>query len=121
MGGAVAAVESGYLKSALVDAHARHRARIESGEDVVVGVNRFTTTEPSPLTADLDAAVQSVDPAAEESAAKAVAAWRISRDAEPDAGAEARAALDQLRGRRSDRRQPDDGHAALRASRRHDG
>jgi (2R)-ethylmalonyl-CoA mutase len=97
MGGAVAAVEGGYLKSALVDAHARHRARIESGEAVVVGVNRFTTTEPSPLTADLDAAVQVIDPAAEESAAKAVAAWRSSRDAEPAAAAEATAALDQLK------------------------
>ena len=117
MGGAVAAVESGYLKSALVDAHARHRARIESGEDVVVGVNRFTTTEPSPLTADLDAAVQSVDPAAEESAAKAVAAWRISRDGDPSSAAEAAGRARPAPGRRRNRRQPDDGHAALRASR----
>ena len=97
MGGAVAAVESGYLKSALVDAHARHRSRVESGEEVVVGVNRFTSTEPSPLTADLDAAVQSVDPSAEESAAKAVAAWRISRDSDPSTAQEARVALEQLR------------------------
>jgi ethylmalonyl-CoA mutase len=97
MGGAIAAVESGYLKSALVGAHAHHRSRIESGEDVVVGVNRFQSTEPSPLTADLDTAVQSVDPDAEESAAKAVAAWRVSRDAEPVRAAEAHSALDQLR------------------------
>ena len=97
MGGAVAAVESGYLKSALVDAHARHRARIESGEDVVVGVNRFTTTEPSPLTADRAGAVQVIDPGAEESAVKAVAAWRDSRDADPVAAAEVRAALGQLK------------------------
>ncbi len=97
MGGAVAAVESGYLKSELVGAHARHRARVESGETVVVGVNRFTSSEPSPLTADLDHAVQSVDPAAEESAAKAVAAWRISRDSDPLRAAEAVAALEQLR------------------------
>jgi (2R)-ethylmalonyl-CoA mutase len=98
MGGAVAAVESGYLKSALVGAHALHRARVESGEDVVVGLNRFESTEPSPLTADLDTATQSVDPAAEESAVKAVAAWRDSRDADPEQAAEAAAALDQLAG-----------------------
>jgi (2R)-ethylmalonyl-CoA mutase len=42
LGGAVAAVESGYLKSALVSSLARRRRRIESGEDVVVGVNKFT-------------------------------------------------------------------------------
>ena len=49
MGGAVAAVESGYLKSALVSSLALRRRRIESGEDVVVGVNKFTETEPNPL------------------------------------------------------------------------
>jgi (2R)-ethylmalonyl-CoA mutase len=96
MGGAVAAVESGYLKSALVEAHAHHRARIESGEQVVVGVNRFTTTEPSPLTAELGTSVQAVDPAAEETAAKAVAAWRNSRDSDPARAAEAAGALVQL-------------------------
>jgi (2R)-ethylmalonyl-CoA mutase len=62
MGGAVAAVENGYLKSELVASHSRHRARVESGESVVVGVNAFTETEPNPLTADLDAAVQSRRP-----------------------------------------------------------
>src|ERR1039458_1839148 len=66
MGGVIPAVESGYLKSQLVGSHAARRARIESGEDKVVGVNCFETTEPSPLTADLDAAVQQVDPAAEQ-------------------------------------------------------
>jgi (2R)-ethylmalonyl-CoA mutase len=97
LGGAVAAVESGYLKSALVAAHAQHRVRVESGETVVVGVNRFQSTEVSPLTADLGSAVQTVDPAAEESAAKAVAAWRSSRDAEPARAAEVAAALAQLK------------------------
>jgi (2R)-ethylmalonyl-CoA mutase len=97
MGGAVAAVESGYLKSELVAAHTRHRARIESGADVVVGVNRFATTESSPLTADLGTAVQTVDPASEESAAKAVTAWRASRDADPERASETAAALTQLR------------------------
>jgi (2R)-ethylmalonyl-CoA mutase len=82
MGGAVAAVENGYLKSALVASHAARRARVESGEDVVVGVNRFTETEPSPLTADLDTAIQVVDPAVGHRAVDAVRAWRAARDAE---------------------------------------
>src|SRR3954451_24696434 len=81
MGGAVAAVESGYLKSALVSSHAQRRARVESGEDVVVGVNRFTETEPNPLTADLGTAVQTVDHDVEEQAVAAVRAWRAARDA----------------------------------------
>ncbi|MEP6695697.1 MAG: methylmalonyl-CoA mutase family protein [Pseudonocardiales bacterium] len=80
MGGAVAAVESGYMKSELVASLARHRRRVESGEAVVVGVNRFTTTEPNPLLADLDTAVQSVDPAGEQAAVEALARWRAERD-----------------------------------------
>jgi ethylmalonyl-CoA mutase len=81
MGGAVAAVESGYLKQALVAAHAERRRRIESGEQVVVGVNAFTNTEPSPLTADLDTAIQTVDPAAESAAIESLERWRAERDA----------------------------------------
>jgi (2R)-ethylmalonyl-CoA mutase len=80
MGGAIAAVESGYMKSELVSAHAARRARIESGEEVVVGVNRFETTEPSPLTADLDAAIQAADPEAEAAARRSVEAWKAQRD-----------------------------------------
>ncbi len=81
MGGAVAAVESGYMKSALVASHAERRRRIEAGEDVVVGVNRFTTTEPNPLTADLASAIMTVDPAVERRAVEGVRAWRAARDA----------------------------------------
>ncbi len=62
MGGAMAAVESGYLKSQLVSSHAERRARIESGEEKIIGVNAFESTEPNPLTADLDTAIQTVDP-----------------------------------------------------------
>jgi (2R)-ethylmalonyl-CoA mutase len=80
MGGAVAAVESGYMKSALVASHAARRARVESGEDVVVGLNRFTETEPNPLLADLDTAIEVVDPAVEQAAIDAVRAWRAGRD-----------------------------------------
>ncbi|WP_344046448.1 protein meaA [Nocardioides panacihumi] len=81
MGGAIAAVESGYMKSALVSSHAVRRSRIESGEEIVVGVNRFDTTEPSPLTADLDAAIMVADPQAEAAALASVEAWKAQRDA----------------------------------------
>ncbi len=80
MGGAVAAVESGYMKGQLVGSLAERRRRMESGEDVVVGVNRFESTEPNPLTADLDTAIQTVDPAVEAAAQEAVRAWRADRD-----------------------------------------
>src|SRR5258705_2365343 len=82
MGGAVAAIESGYLKQALVTSHAERRQRIESGEQVVVGVNAYENTEPSPLTADLDTAVQTVDPAAESAALSSLQKWRSERDSE---------------------------------------
>jgi (2R)-ethylmalonyl-CoA mutase len=80
MGGAIAAVESGYMKQQLVSSHAARRARIESGEDKVVGVNCFESTEPSPLTADLETAIQAPDPAAEQAAVESVRAWRAQRD-----------------------------------------
>ncbi|WP_260439805.1 protein meaA [Humibacillus xanthopallidus] len=97
MGGAVAAVESGYMKSALVASHAERRRRIESGEAVIVGLNRFETTEPNPLTADLETAIQTVDPGVERAAADAVRAWRERRDADPERRARAEAALARLR------------------------
>jgi len=81
LGGAVAAVESGYMKEALVGSHAVRRARIESGEEIIVGVNRFETTELSPLTADLDTAIQAADPEAEKAAIATVEAWKAQRDA----------------------------------------
>ncbi len=82
MGGAVAAVESGYMKQQLVSSHAERRARIEAGLDTVVGLNKFTTTEDNPLLADLDTAIQTVDPAVEAQAIADVEAWRASRDNE---------------------------------------
>jgi ethylmalonyl-CoA mutase len=92
MGGAIPAVESGYLKTQLVASHAARRARIESGEDKIVGVNCFETTEPSPLTADLNAAVQRVDPASEQAVLADLEEWRKRRDE-----TEALAALDRLK------------------------
>jgi (2R)-ethylmalonyl-CoA mutase len=80
MGGAIAAVESGYMKQALVSSHAARRSRIEAGEEIVVGVNKFETTEPSPLTADLDTAIQVADPEAERAALEGLEQWRAQRD-----------------------------------------
>src|SRR3954469_24606774 len=97
LGGAVAAVESGYMKSALVASHAERRRRVEAGEAVIVGLNRFETTEPNPLTADLETAIQTVDPDVERHAAEAVCVWRESRDADPDRRARATAAMERLR------------------------
>jgi (2R)-ethylmalonyl-CoA mutase len=80
IGGAVAAVESGYMKGQLVSSLAERRRRIESGEYVVVGVNRFTTTEPSPLQAEGARAIETVDPAVEAAAVEAIRRWRAERD-----------------------------------------
>ena len=80
MGGAVAAVESGYMKGELVASHSERRARIESGELKVIGVNSYTETEPSPLTADLDTAIHNPDPEAERAAIADIEAWRADRD-----------------------------------------
>ncbi|MFF8563771.1 protein meaA [Streptomyces albidoflavus] len=80
MGGAMAAVESGYLKSQLVSSHAERRARIEAGEEKIIGVNCYETTEPNPLTADLGTAIMTVDPANEARVVSALHAWRAERD-----------------------------------------
>ncbi len=77
-GGAVAAVP--YMKAALVDSHRERIRRIESGEQVVVGQNRFTETEPSPLTADAEGGILVVDPAVEAQQIEAVRSWRAQRD-----------------------------------------
>jgi (2R)-ethylmalonyl-CoA mutase len=79
MGGAMAAVESGYLKSQLVASHAERRGRIESGQEKIIGVNIFEGTEPNPLTADLDTAIQTVDPAVEARVIAGLQQWRDSR------------------------------------------
>ncbi len=78
LGGAVEAVD--YMKSALVESHRERWRRIESGELTVVGMNRFTSTEPSPLVADGDAGILVVDKAVEEERRAAVRQWRAERD-----------------------------------------
>ena len=77
-GGAVEAVP--YMKGALVDSHRERIRRIESGEQVVVGQNRFTESEVSPLTADAEGGILVVDPALEAEQIEAVRRWRSERD-----------------------------------------
>ena len=88
-GGAVEAVP--YMKAALVDSHRERLRRIESGEQVVVGQNRFEETEESPLTADAEGGILVVDPALEAEQIEDVRAWRAARDEDA-----VRTALEQL-------------------------
>ncbi len=115
-GGAVEAVP--YMKAALVDSHRERLRRIESGEQVVVGQNRFTETEDSPLTADAEGGILVVDPALEAEQIEAVRA--LARRARPG-GRRRRAGGARARRRRERRREnlmaPDD---RRRARGRHD-
>ncbi len=79
MGGAVEAID--YMKSRLVESNAARIAAIESGETVVVGVNRFTEAEPSPLTSGPEA-IMVADEAAEADQIARLEAWRAARDAQ---------------------------------------
>ena len=76
MGGAVAAID--YMKGRLVEANSERLARIESKETTVVGVNRFTTSEPSPLTTG-DGSIMMADPEAEADQIARLQAWRGAR------------------------------------------
>jgi ethylmalonyl-CoA mutase len=89
LGGAVEAVD--YMKAALVESHRRRWQRIESGEQVAVGLNRFTATEPSPLTAGADGGILVVDPEIEAERKRALEQWRATREQ-----AAVDAALEQL-------------------------
>lgn len=77
MGGAVAAIE--YMKTSLVQANAARLGRIETGDTMVVGVNRFETGEPSPLTGG-DDEIMVVDPKVEQEQIDTLNAWREARD-----------------------------------------
>ena len=79
MGGAVAAVESSYMKQKLVESNSRRLTAIESGEQVVVGVNRWQETADSPLAAG-EGAILAIDPAAEAEQIARLQAWREQRD-----------------------------------------
>lgn len=89
MGGAIMAID--YMKARLVEANADRVGGIERGETTVVGVNRFTQTEPSPLV-DEEGGIMVVDPAVEADQIARLTDWRSSRD-----GAAVEAALAQLR------------------------
>ena len=77
MGGAISAIE--YMKSRLVDSNADRLNKIEKNETVVVGVNKFTTGEPSPLTSG-DGGIMVVDPAVEKDQIDRLNQWRSERD-----------------------------------------
>ncbi len=79
MGGAIAAVESGYMKQRLVESNSARFEGIERGEQIVVGVNKYLETEPSPLTGGIDA-IMTVSEDAERDQLERLEAWRASRD-----------------------------------------
>jgi ethylmalonyl-CoA mutase len=79
IGGVVKAIESGAIKARLVASNTRRLEAIERGEQIVVGVNAFLSSEPSPLTAgETSILVPSAE--AEEEQVAALAAWRAARD-----------------------------------------
>jgi len=98
MGGAIAAVEQSYLKRKLVESNAERMAAIERGDQVVVGVNRYTETEDSPLTGG-EGTILAIDPKVEAEQVTRLQAWRAGRDqAAVDASiAELRAAAQENR------------------------
>src|ERR1700730_1165643 len=79
LGGAVAAVEQGYMKRQLVESNTRRSAAIERGEQTVVGVNRFQETEDSPLAGAAET-VLTVSPQAEREQIERLQSWRAARD-----------------------------------------
>lgn len=79
LGGAIVAVESGYMKSKLVESNTARLEAIERGEQVVVGVNRFTESEPSPLTTD-NQSIMIVPEHVEADQISHLVAWRHARD-----------------------------------------
>ncbi|MCR9214098.1 MAG: protein meaA [Proteobacteria bacterium] len=80
MGGAVAAVDTGYLKESLVQSNTDRVQAVISGDTPVVGVNKFTESAPSPLTQEGDGGIMTVDPTAEAEQIERLRAWRGQRD-----------------------------------------
>src|SRR5229473_1390679 len=79
MRGAVAAVDTGYLKQQLVESNTARLEAIERGEQIVVGVNKYLESEPSPL-ADAADAILTVSEDAERGQIERLNAWRAARD-----------------------------------------
>ncbi|MDJ0449667.1 protein meaA [Methylocystis sp. JR02] len=90
LGGAAAAVEIGYMKSKLVESNTARLEAIEAGEQTVVGVNKFTSTEPSPLATGEDS-IMVVPEGVEAEQIARLNAWREARDNKA-----AQAAIDEL-------------------------
>jgi (2R)-ethylmalonyl-CoA mutase len=86
MGGAVAAIENSYMKQALVESNTRRLEAIERGDQVVVGVNRWTESEPSPLTTG-EGAILTVPEGVEAEQIARLQAWREARDSKAVAAA----------------------------------
>jgi (2R)-ethylmalonyl-CoA mutase len=86
MGGAVAAVDTGYMKQQLVESNTARLESIERGEQIVVGVNKYLESEPSPLAGAADA-ILTVSEDAERGQIERLEAWRASRDNAAVAGA----------------------------------
>jgi ethylmalonyl-CoA mutase len=78
LGGAVAAID--YMKCALVESNTERVRKIESGEQIVVGVNRWAETEPSPLPTG-EGSIETVDPAIEKEQIERLTVWRAARTA----------------------------------------
>ena len=91
LGGAIAAVEMGYMKNQLVESNTARLEAIERNEQTVVGVNRFVETEPSPLTSG-DNTIMTVAHEVEAEQIARLNAWRAARDANAVA-----ASLEELR------------------------
>jgi (2R)-ethylmalonyl-CoA mutase len=79
-GGAVEAVETGYIKQKLVESNASRLRAIEAGEQIVVGVNKYVEGAASPLTENLDDAILTVDPEVDARQRAALARWKETRD-----------------------------------------
>ena len=90
IGGAVAAIESAYMKQRLVESNLKRLAAIEAGEQTVVGVNAFTEGAPSPLSAG-EGSIMTVDASVESGQIERLKAWRAARD-----GAAVKTALAEL-------------------------
>ena len=80
MGGAIAAVDTSYMKQQLVESNAVRLRKIETGEQIAVGVNKFLETEPSPLSAGSDGGIQTVPDWVEREQIASLQAWRAARD-----------------------------------------
>ena len=79
-GGAVEAVESGYIKQKLVESNAARLRAIENGDQIVVGVNKYVEGAPSPLIENLDGAILTVDPEVDANQRAALGRWKEERD-----------------------------------------